>query len=178
MAAQHSALALDGWRFVAGVGIGVELVTIDAYLVEIVPAGARGRVFAVNQAIQFAAVPVVAFACWLLVPRAPFHVAGWRWVVLLGAAAAIVVWFIRARLPESPRWLAGARPDGGGRRDRVAARARDRVRTGPLPAAGPRGAGGTDTRPAQGDLSAALSPADDHAVGLQRVSGDRLLRFR
>jgi putative MFS transporter len=91
MAVQHTAVALDAWRFVAGVGIGVELVTIDAYLVEIVPAPARGRVFAVNQAIQFTAVPVVAFACWILVPRTLFHVAGWRWVVLFGAVAAVVV---------------------------------------------------------------------------------------
>jgi putative MFS transporter len=31
---------------------------------------------------------------------------GWRWVVLIGAASAIFVWWIRRRVPESPRWLA------------------------------------------------------------------------
>ncbi|MEO8811958.1 MAG: MFS transporter, partial [Caulobacteraceae bacterium] len=93
------------WRLVAGIGIGVELVTIDAYVTEFAPPGIRGRAIAVNQSIQFLAVPAVAFACWALVPRAPFGIAGWRWVILIGAAASMAVWLIRARLPESPRWL-------------------------------------------------------------------------
>jgi putative MFS transporter len=106
MATRSTALGLDVWRLVAGVGIGVELVTIDAYVVELAPPAMRGRALAVNQAIQFLAVPVVAFACWALVPHAPLGVAGWRWVVALGAAGALGIWVIRARLPESPRWLA------------------------------------------------------------------------
>jgi putative MFS transporter len=105
MAASNTALAIDGWRLVAGIGIGVELVTIDAYVGELAPARLRGRAFAVNQAIQFCAVPVVAGLCWLLLPYAPFGVAGWRWVMLIGASGALCVWIIRAALPESPRWL-------------------------------------------------------------------------
>jgi putative MFS transporter len=107
MACQSSAPALDLWRFLAGIGIGVELVTIDAYLVELVPARLRGRAFAVNQAIQFVAVPLVALACALLVPRAPAGIPGWRWVIAAGALGAVVVWGLRRRIPESPRWLAG-----------------------------------------------------------------------
>ena len=106
MALQTSALGIDVWRFVAGVGIGVELVTIDAYIAELVPKSIRGRAFAVNQSIQFLAVPIVAFAAWKLGPLTIFGVAGWRWVILLGAVAAIAVFFIQQRLPESPRWLA------------------------------------------------------------------------
>ena len=48
----------------------------------------------------------MAFIAWLLVPTAPFGFDGWRWVVLIGSAGAIVIWFIRLGLPESPRWLA------------------------------------------------------------------------
>jgi putative MFS transporter len=66
----------------------------------------RGRALAINQAIQFLAVPVVAFACWALTPHAPLGIAGWRWVVALGAVGAAGIWLIRARVPESPRWLA------------------------------------------------------------------------
>jgi len=106
MAFQHEVFGLDLWRFISGIGVGVELVTIDAYLTELVPANLRGRAFAINQAIQFCAVPVVALLAWLLVPRAPLGLDGWRWVVLLGAAGAILVWWIRLRVPESPRWLA------------------------------------------------------------------------
>ena len=106
MALQSSALGIDLWRLVAGVGIGVELVTIDTYIAEVVPRQIRGRAFAVNQSIQFLAVPVVALAAWKLGPQTIAGIAGWRWVILLGAAAAMGVWFIQRRLPESPRWLA------------------------------------------------------------------------
>jgi putative MFS transporter len=113
MAFQHDVFGLDLWRFISGIGVGVELVTIDTYLSELVPANLRGRAFAINQTIQFCAVPVVALFAWLLVPRAPFGLEGWRWVVLLGAGGAIVVWWIRRRVPESPRWVAQrANPHG------------------------------------------------------------------
>ncbi len=105
MSASQSDAQIILWRLISGVGIGVELVTIDAYVSEIAPARLRGRAFALNQSIQFVAVPVVAFACWRLLPLSPLGVAGWRWVMLLGASGAVLVWFIRAGLPESPRWL-------------------------------------------------------------------------
>jgi putative MFS transporter len=106
MAMQTTAAGVDAWRLIAGIGIGVELVTIDAYIAELVPRQVRGRAFALNQSIQFVAVPVVAFAAWKLGPLTIAGIEGWRWVVLLGAAAALGVWFIAVRLPESPRWLA------------------------------------------------------------------------
>ena len=106
MALQNTALGIDVWRLIAGIGIGVELVTIDTYIAEIAPRSVRGRAFAVNQSIQFLAVPIVALAAWQLGPLTILGVEGWRWVVLLGAVAAIGVWFIQMHLPESPRWLA------------------------------------------------------------------------
>ncbi|MBV9199306.1 MAG: MFS transporter [Alphaproteobacteria bacterium] len=106
MAFQTSGFGVDLWRFIAGVGIGIELVTIDTYVSELVPAGYRGRAYAYNQFLQFLAVPLVAFLAWLLVPQMPLGLDGWRWVVLIGSAGAIFIWFIRLSLPESPRWLA------------------------------------------------------------------------
>jgi len=106
MAFQTSGFAVDLWRFIAGVGIGIELVTIDTYVSELVPSSHRGRAYAYNQFLQFLAVPLVAFLAWLLVPQTPFGLDGWRWVVLIGSAGAIFIWFIRLSLPESPRWLA------------------------------------------------------------------------
>jgi len=106
MAFQNHVFGLNFWRFVAGIGVGVELVTIDTYLSELVPKELRGRAFAYNQTVQFAAVPVVAFLAWVLVPKSPLGLDGWRWVVLAGAAGAVLVWWIRLRVPESPRWLA------------------------------------------------------------------------
>lgn len=105
MAFQDSAGPLNAWRFVSGMGIGVELVTIGTYLSELAPKHLRGRAFAICQTVGFSAVPVVAFLSWQLVPRTPFGLDGWRWVVLLGGVSALFVWYFRRNLPESPRWL-------------------------------------------------------------------------
>jgi MFS transporter, putative metabolite:H+ symporter len=105
MACQDTGLGVSLWRLIAGIGIGVELVTIDTYISELVPKTMRGRAFAFNQGVQFAVVPIVAFIAYKLVPISPFGVEGWRWVVLIGSTGALIVWFIRRSVPESPRWL-------------------------------------------------------------------------
>ena len=105
MAFQTTGLAVCLWRLVAGIGIGVELVTIDTYIAELVPKSVRGRAFAYNQIIQFAVVPIVAFLAYMLVPQQPFGIEGWRWVVAIGSLGALFVWFLRLGVPESPRWL-------------------------------------------------------------------------
>lgn len=105
MAFQGTGFGVCIWRLIAGIGIGVELVTIDAYIAELVPKHVRGRAFAFNQVVQFSAVPVVAFLAYMLVPTTPFGFDGWRWVVVIGAMGAVFVWFLRRGVPESPRWL-------------------------------------------------------------------------
>src|SRR5450755_2785449 len=106
MACQTSSGGLLLWRFIAGIGIGVEIITIDAYITELVPSRMRGRAFAVNQSVMFIAVPVVAALAWWLVPLSPYGVDGWRWVVLIGATGSMVIWVLRLFVPESPLWLA------------------------------------------------------------------------
>ena len=105
MAWQDTGLQVCLWRLIAGIGIGVELVTIDTFVAELVPLHVRGRAFAFNQMVQFCIVPVVAFLAYILVPQAPFGIAGWRWLVVIGSLGALAVWFIRRGVPESPRWL-------------------------------------------------------------------------
>jgi len=106
MAFQHSTAGIDLWRFIAAVGVGLEQITIDTLLPELVPPPKRGRVFAVNQGIEFAIVPLVALLGWLLLPFHPLGLEGWRWVTLIGASGALLVWWFRLAVPESPRWLA------------------------------------------------------------------------
>jgi putative MFS transporter len=106
MAFQHSAVTIDLWRFIAAIGVGLEQVTIDTLLPELVPPPRRGQAFAVNQGIEFAVVPVVALLGWLLVPLHPLGLEGWRWVALIGATGALGAWWFRLGVPESPRWLA------------------------------------------------------------------------
>ncbi|MFZ3217246.1 MAG: MFS transporter [Candidatus Acidiferrales bacterium] len=105
MAFEHSARGIVLWRVIAGAGIGVELVTIDTFITELMPRRLRGRAIALSQIIGFTALPSVALLSWWLVPQKPLGLEGWRWVVLAGSAGAILVWFIRRSLPESPRWL-------------------------------------------------------------------------
>jgi putative MFS transporter len=99
-----SAVWLIGLRFFAGIGIGAELVVIDTYVSEMVPSGARGRYVAISQMSGFTAVPVAAILVRLLAPT-HFLISGWRWVMVIGAAGALLAWYFRRRLPESPRWL-------------------------------------------------------------------------
>lgn len=106
MAFQSGGEGIVFWRFITGIGVGVEIVTIDSYITELVPQHMRGRAMAFNQAVMFAAAPVAAILSFWLVPIAPFGIDGWRWVVWLGCVGAIAVWFIRRAVPESPRWLA------------------------------------------------------------------------
>ena len=106
MAFQQDAFSLNLWRLICGIGIGVELVTIDTYIAELAPPAVRGRAFAYSNIIQFAAIPVVAFLGWWLVPRTVLGLDGWRFVVLAGSVGAVLAWYVRGRLPESPRWLA------------------------------------------------------------------------
>jgi MFS transporter, putative metabolite:H+ symporter len=106
MAFQSTPETVNLWRLLAGIGIGIELVTVDTYISELVPKRERGRTFAIQQAIGFVAVPVVTLLAWIFVPIAPLGLSGWRWVVLFDAAGAILVWWARFGLPESPRWLA------------------------------------------------------------------------
>ncbi|EIS1474255.1 MFS transporter [Salmonella enterica] len=106
MAFQQSAEMIILFRFLVGIGLGVELVTIDTYLSEWVPAHLRSRAFAFSFFVQFLSVPAVALMSWWLIPQTIMNLEGWRWVVIAGAICSLVIWLIRKNLPESARWLA------------------------------------------------------------------------
>lgn len=106
MGVQSSAMAIILCRFLVGIGLGIELVTIDTYLSELMPKRMRTSAFAFAFFVQFLSVPAVALMSWWLVPQAPLGIDGWRWVVLASAVFALLIWWLRKRLPESPRWLA------------------------------------------------------------------------
>ena len=106
MAFQTSGEMINIWRFISGIGIGIELVTIDTYISELIPSSVRGRAYAVNQVITFAVVPVIAFLAFMLKGTRPLGLEYWRVIVLIGSLGAVAVWFVRRGIPESPRWLA------------------------------------------------------------------------
>ena len=106
MAFQTTGEWINIWRIIAGIGIGVELVTIDSYISELIPSAERGRAYAANQFITFSVVPVIAFLAWAMKGTHPFGLDYWRVVILIGSVGALAVWIIRRKVPESPRWLA------------------------------------------------------------------------
>jgi putative MFS transporter len=105
MGVQSSAFAIDLCRFVASMGVGLELVAIDCYLAELMPKAVRGRAFAVSASLQFLSVPLVSVLAWALIPGTHLGIAGWRWLAFVPAVGALLIWQVRRALPESPRWL-------------------------------------------------------------------------
>lgn len=105
MSTQDTALGVNAFRLMAGIGLGLQMVTINAFVAELVPKDLRGRAFVITQVIPMCGVPTVACLSWWLVPQVPFGIEGWRWLLVISAVGAICVWFIQRALPESPRWL-------------------------------------------------------------------------
>ena len=93
-------------RVIAGIGLGAELVLVDTYLAEFIPARYRGRMTAWAYTIGFLGVPLAALFGGKLVARTQLlGIDGWRWLLLFGGLGAVFVLVVRATLPESPRWL-------------------------------------------------------------------------
>jgi len=87
-------------RFVMGLGLGAENVVGYSTLTEFVPPQARGRWLGGMSVFVVAGLPVSALAGTLIIPKF-----GWRVMFMLGGLGALVVWYLRKALPESPRWL-------------------------------------------------------------------------
>ena len=104
MAFMPSGPSIDLWRFLAGLGIGVQLVTSDAYVSEIVPKEERGKWVAFTQVIGYTSIPAVALLAFLLVPHTIFGLDGWRYVAMIGSLGGVAIWFVLPGLPDSSRW--------------------------------------------------------------------------
>jgi MFS transporter, putative metabolite:H+ symporter len=100
-----SAPLIDVARLIAGFAVGMQLVNNDSYISELTPRSSRGRYMTTSFIFVLSAIPGAALLAALLVPHDPFGIEGWRFVVLIGAASGIVIWFVQRGLPESPRWL-------------------------------------------------------------------------
>ncbi|WP_310728778.1 MFS transporter [Streptomyces sp. N2A] len=93
-------------RFLAGLGLGAELVLVDTYLAEFLPRAVRGRYLAHAYTLGFVGVPVAALlGARLVAAHRLLGIDGWRWLLLAGALGAAFIQLMRRQLPESPRWL-------------------------------------------------------------------------
>lgn len=142
-------------RFLAGVGIGAVYPVADCYLADVLPKQHRGRMASYAYTCSFLAVPFAAFLAWWLTQHSPLGIAGWRWLLALGAGGAVIVFVLNRWLPESPRWLASA-----GRFEQ-AQQALNVFTTG------------TNVRAAQGN-----TPPDAHRAGVGRPAQSGLTQLR
>ena len=106
MAMQTQALAICVWRLIAAIGVGAQIVAIDAYISEMMPKAIRGRGFAFSKAIQYSAVPLAGILATVLAKKMVVGIEGWRLMLLVPTVGAALIWWVRRGLPESPRWLA------------------------------------------------------------------------
>jgi len=87
-------------RVVMGIGLGAEIVIGFGALAEFVPARSRGRWQAALSLINNSSFAVASLLGYWIIPHL-----GWRYMFGLVGVGAMIVWYMRKSLPESPRWL-------------------------------------------------------------------------
>lgn len=91
---------LIGLRFLMGVGLGAELVVAAGTLCEFIPPRYRGRWISMMGLVINSGLLVATFTGYFVIPNL-----GWRTMFAIAGVGALVVWMLRKRMPESPRWL-------------------------------------------------------------------------
>ncbi len=96
----HDAGTLAGYRFLLGLGMGMELPLAATLLSEFIPSDRRGRLLALMDGNW-----PVAFICAGTISYVVLPTLGWRAMFVIGAVPALFVLVLRRAIPESPRWL-------------------------------------------------------------------------
>lgn len=95
-----SPISLLGARFLTGMGLN-GFVPVDLTMVsEFSPTRIRGRLTGSVSLLSSVGMVLAVLSTLLLLP-----VVGWRSMFLIGVIPAVLVWVIRRKVPESPRWL-------------------------------------------------------------------------
>jgi MFS transporter, putative metabolite:H+ symporter len=91
---------LIGCRFIMGFGLGAENVVGYSTMTEFVPARSRGKWLGFTTVCVVTGLPIALLLSSVIIPAF-----GWRAMFVLGGIGALIVWYMRKSLPESPRWL-------------------------------------------------------------------------
>ena len=89
-------------RFVVGLGLGAELPVASTLVSEYAPTRIRGRVVVLLEAFWAVGWVLAALIGYIVVPASDD---GWRWALFIGLVPAAYAFYVRARLPESVRFL-------------------------------------------------------------------------
>ncbi|MBM3505440.1 MAG: sugar porter family MFS transporter [Alphaproteobacteria bacterium] len=107
-----SPLSLIAGRFVVGIAVGSVSVAVPLYLSEIAPAKIRGAVVTLNQlALVIGVLCSNVVGAWFAATPE-----GWRYMLMAGAAPAVILGYTMLFLPASPRWLMARQREGSARR--------------------------------------------------------------
>ncbi len=87
-------------RFIMGLGLGAEIVVGYSTMTEFAPPRTRGKWLAFMAFVVVAGFPATAVLGTAIIPTF-----GWRPMFVIAGVGALIVWYLRKRLPESPRWL-------------------------------------------------------------------------
>src|ERR1700754_1301977 len=111
LATAATALSWNAWsfalfRFFTGAGIGGEYAAINSTIQALTPARVRGWTDLCINGSFWVGAALGAFASIVLLDGDLVGPdLGWRLAFLVGALLALVIFFMRLWLPESPRWL-------------------------------------------------------------------------
>lgn len=101
-ASAHSLLYFVAARILGGVAVGVASILSPMYIAELAPAKYRGSLVSLNQLAIVIGILIAFFSNYLLVDSGANN---WRWMLLVMAAPAVLLFFSLLLVPESPRWL-------------------------------------------------------------------------
>lgn len=91
------------FRFLLGIGIGADYPISATLVSEFSSTKSRGKHSTSLGAMWFVGAVTAYIVGILMLPIGP---SAWRYMLLVGAVFALIVFFFRVTLPESPRWLA------------------------------------------------------------------------
>lgn len=140
--------------FVGGIGVGGEFPIVDSYVTEMIPGRQRGMRMATVYTIAVLAAPLIAAIAYIVShPHAGPD--SWRILFWVMGGLGIIVWIVRFRVPESPRWYEshGKAGKAGELMDGIEARVMREKNLSALPPV--RAAAAVEPRPARfGDIFA------------------------
>ncbi|MGO2659507.1 sugar porter family MFS transporter [Mycetocola reblochoni] len=111
------------WRVIGGLGIGIASVIAPAYIAEVAPSNARGRLGSLQQLAITLGIFTALLSDAVLAQTAGgagetlwFGMPAWRWMFLVGVVPALVYGALALTMPESPRFLVlrGRNPEARG----------------------------------------------------------------
>ncbi|WP_372352326.1 MFS transporter [Streptomyces sp. KL116D] len=87
-------------RGLMSIGMGAEYVICYGMITEFIPPGRRGRFLGLLGIFAGLGVSLSSLLGWVVIPAV-----SWRGMFIIGGVGALIAWWMRRDMPESPQWL-------------------------------------------------------------------------